>query len=83
MSREQRGVHPRARSDPHGGIISNADWEIRWVAFNRATASLREAESTLKQISEVRPVDVSVARTDLMTEKASLQSAEANPEHIF
>ena len=70
----------RYRSLHTEGIISDSDWETRSVAHDQATASLREAESTLKLTAEVRPVDLSVAESNLISAKASLESAEANVE---
>ena len=70
----------RYRSLHAQGIISESDWETRSVAYDQATASLREAESTLKLTAEVRPVDLSVAESNLISAKASLESAEANVE---
>jgi len=73
----------RYRSLHAQGIISDSDWETRSVAYDQATASLREAESTLKLIAEVRPVDLSVAESNLISAKASLESAEANVEQAY
>ena len=62
------------------GLISDSDWESHSTSFRSASASLQEAQATLGRTSEVRPEDVAIAKADLLTEQAALQSAETNLE---
>jgi len=65
------------------GLISNSDWESHSTSFRSASASLQEAQATLGRSSEVRPEDVAIAKADLLTEQAALQSAKTNLKQAF
>ena len=64
-------------------LISELDWESHLMSFHSASAAMREAQANLSKAAEVRPVDVSVARADLDSELASLQSAQAALKQAF
>ena len=65
------------------GIVSDTDYENRVDIYNQAQQSLRESEQTYKQVQEVRPVDLEVARADSLNAQASLQSARADVEQGY
>lgn len=65
------------------GLISDSDWESHSTSFRSVSASLQEAQAALGRSSEVRPEDVAIAKADLLTEQAALQSAEVNLKQTF
>ena len=44
---------------------------------------IREAKATLNQISEIRPVDIQVAQTEVDNAKANLKQAQSNLEQAY
>jgi len=79
----QSADFPRYRALHEEGLISDSDWESHSMSFRSASASLQEAQASLGHSSEVRPEDVAIAKADLLTEQAALQSAETSLEQSY
>ena len=60
-----------------GQSISEKEWESHEASFHTASAAMRETKANLAKAAEVRPVDVSVVRVEIKSERANLQSAQA------
>ena len=81
--KEKRRDYERFRSLHDDGIISDSDWEAKENAFQTAQALLAEGRSTLEHASEVRPVDVAVAKASLRSAESAEQTARANLEAAY
>jgi HlyD family secretion protein len=62
------------------GVLSASDFDSRHLAVQTVQQQINRAQATLQSLTEVRSVDVEVARTELSRAQAATLRAKANME---
>jgi HlyD family secretion protein len=73
----------RAQDLYTSGVISASELDARRLSVETTTKELNRSRATLNSISEVRPVDIELAKAEVGSAIAAVQRAKANLESTY